>query len=49
MADSSSLPELPQDLIDDTLELNKELERIVDEIETISGMFVDFILLYCNM
>lgn len=35
MTDSSSLPE---DTMDDMLELNKDLERIIEDIENISGM-----------
>ncbi|XP_034399270.1 synaptonemal complex central element protein 3 [Cyclopterus lumpus] len=37
MADSSSIPEPPQDSSDDdVLELNKDLERIIEAIENIS-------------
>nr|XP_020449664.1 synaptonemal complex central element protein 3 [Monopterus albus] len=35
MANSSSPPELPQDS-DDVLELNKDLERIIEDTENIS-------------
>ncbi|XP_032384111.1 synaptonemal complex central element protein 3 [Etheostoma spectabile] len=36
MADLSSLPELPLNIDDDVLELNKDLERIIEEVENIS-------------
>ncbi|XP_075959241.1 synaptonemal complex central element protein 3 [Anarhichas minor] len=36
MADSSLLPELSQDSVDDVLELNKDLERIIEAVENIS-------------
>ncbi|XP_034739903.1 synaptonemal complex central element protein 3 [Etheostoma cragini] len=36
MAESSSLPELPHNINDDVLELNKDLERIVEDVENIS-------------
>jgi len=37
MADSSPMPELPQESIDDVLELNKDLERIIEAVEDLSG------------
>ncbi|KAF1384245.1 hypothetical protein PFLUV_G00116340 [Perca fluviatilis] len=36
MADLSSLPELPLNINDDVLELNKDLERIIEDVENIS-------------
>ncbi|KAM6952192.1 synaptonemal complex central element protein 3 [Lycodopsis pacificus] len=36
MADSSPLTELPQDSVDDVLELNKEFEKIIEAVENIS-------------
>ncbi|XP_056296041.1 synaptonemal complex central element protein 3 [Pseudoliparis swirei] len=36
MADSSPMPELPQESIDDVLELNKDLERIIEAVEDLS-------------
>ncbi|XP_068570509.1 synaptonemal complex central element protein 3 [Cebidichthys violaceus] len=36
MANSSSLPELPQDSVDDVLELNTDLERMIEAVEITS-------------
>ncbi|XP_078116083.1 synaptonemal complex central element protein 3 [Sander vitreus] len=36
MTDLSSLPELPLNINDDVLELNKDLERIIEDVENIS-------------
>lgn len=38
MADSSSLPELPQNCNDGLLELNKDLERMIENVENTSGV-----------
>ncbi|KAL3045144.1 hypothetical protein OYC64_013408 [Pagothenia borchgrevinki] len=36
MADSSALPELPQESINDALQVNKDLERVIEAVEDIS-------------
>lgn len=38
MADSSASPELPKRISDEMLELNKELERMIEDLENISGV-----------
>lgn len=42
MADSSSPTERPQDSRDDVLVLNKDLERMIDGAESISGMLISY-------
>ncbi|KAK5865071.1 hypothetical protein PBY51_016264 [Eleginops maclovinus] len=36
MANSSALPELPQESIDEALQLNKDLEKVIKAVEDIS-------------
>lgn len=38
MADSSSRSELPRISDDDMLAMNKELERMIEDVESMSGM-----------
>lgn len=38
MADSSTRSELPRISDDDVLAMNKELERMIEDVESMSGM-----------
>lgn len=48
MADFPSSNELRQDGNNDMLELNKDLERMIEDVENISGLELVFVP-YCNV